>query len=414
MRILIVGGGITGLCSAYYLQKAGHEIIILDKSDLKDGCSYGNAGMITPSHFIPLASPGIVAKGIRWMFNAESPFYIKPRMDLDLIRWAWRFYRSANDKNVRRSVELLRDFNWMGKQLYQQMAKDESFEFFFKEKGIIMLYKSEHVEEEELKVAEQANRMGIKTVNLSLADLQKMEPYNRIDVRGGIHYPGDAHLSPNLLMAGLKKVLAERGVLMQDGVDVKDFELTKGKASGLLTNKGVYHADKYIIAGGSWTPRFNNRLGANIFIQGGKGYSFTLNDVENNLNYPSILTEAKVAVTPMGNKLRFGGTMEIAGLDLSINQKRVMGIVKSIPKYYPDFDLRNKPPKEVWSGLRPCTPDGLPFIGHSPIHDNVIVAAGHAMMGLSLGPATGKLVQELVDQEASSLRMDLFDLARFS
>ena len=414
MRIIIVGGGIIGLCSAYYLQKAGHEIIILDKSDLKDGCSYGNAGMITPSHFIPLASPGIVAKGISWMLDAESPFYIKPRMDLDLIRWAWRFYRSANDKNVRRSVELLRDFNWMSKRLYQQMAKDESFEFSFKEKGIIMLYKSEKVEEEEMKVAEQANRMGIKTVQLSLADLQKMEPNNRIDVKGGIHYPGDAHLSPNLLMRGLKKVLADRGVIIQHSVDVKDFELSKGKISGLLTNKGTYRADRFIIAGGSWTPRFNKRLGANISVQGGKGYSFTLNDLENNLNYPSILTEAKVAVTPMGNHLRFGGTMEIAGLNLSINQKRVMGIVKSIPKYYPDFDLRNNPPKKVWSGLRPCTPDGLPFIGYAPLHDNVIVAAGHAMMGLSLGPATGQLVQELVDKKNNSLRMDLFNLERFN
>ncbi len=414
MRIIIIGAGITGLCAAYYLQKAGHEIIILDKSDLKDGCSYGNAGMITPSHIIPLASPGIVAKGIRWMFNSESPFYIKPRMDLDLLTWAWKFYRSANEENVRRSMKLILDYNMMSKGLYQQMAEEESFEFSFKEKGILMLYKTAKAEEEELEVAEQAKQFEMVTKRLTAAEVQAMEPNNRLDIRGGIHYPSDAHLSPDLLMSGLKKVLVERGAIIQHGVEVNNFISEKGKITGLSSNKGIYHADQYILAGGSWTPQLGKGLGVQLSLQGGKGYSFTIKDLKNNLNYPSILTEAKVAVTPMGNNLRFGGTMEIAGLDLSVNSKRVKGIVKSIPNYYPDYDFRQNLPQKVWSGLRPCTPDGLPYIGKAPKYDNVVVAAGHAMMGLSLGPATGKLVQELVDREKASLPMTLFDLSRFS
>ena len=277
-------------------------------------------------------------------------------------------------------MTILRDFNWMSKGLYQQMAAEESFEFDFEEKGILMLYKTTHAEEEELMVAEQANKLGIQTKTLSPAEVQQIEPNTRLDIRGAVHYPGDAHLSPGRLMNGLKKVLIERGVNIQPSVYGNNFELEKGKITGLSSNKGIYHADQYILAGGSWTPELSKELGVHLSLQAGKGYSFTLKGLENNLQYPAILTEAKIAVTPMRNDLRFGGTMEIAGLDLSINQKRVLGIVKSIPNYYPDYDFCENLPQKIWSGLRPCTPDGLPYIGKVPQYNNVVVAAGHAMM----------------------------------
>jgi D-amino-acid dehydrogenase len=414
MRILIIGSGIIGLSSAWYLHKAGHEIVLLDKGDFQDGCSYGNAGMIVPSHIIPLAAPGMIAKSIRWMFDAESPFYIKPRMDLDLLRWGWLFYQSATNEKVRKAMTVLRDFNWMSKQLYLDLVAQDSLDFALAEKGILMMYHSAHGEEEELEVAEKANQLGIPTRQLSATELQRLEPGFNITAKGAIHYSDDAHLSPGLLMRQLKDRLSQQGVHFHGGVTVNGFEKLKGKITGVQTNKGLYHADAFVVAGGSWTPTFTRDLGLRLPMQAGKGYSFTIKDATPNLNYPAILTEARIAVTPMQSDLRFAGTMEIAGLQEEINPRRVAGILKSIPKYYPDLDLQTNKPTKIWSGLRPCTPDGLPYIGKCPNYENVLLATGHAMMGLSLGAATGKVVQALLDGEDLGLDVQLFKVSRFS
>lgn len=413
MKILVLGGGIIGLSSAWYLQKAGHEIIVLDKKEFQDGCSYGNAGMIVPSHFIPLAAPGMISKGIRWMFDAESPFYVKPRMNLDLLRWGWLFYKSATEKKVRKAATVLRDFNWMSKRLYAEMTKEDGLDFALEEKGILMIYQSEHGEEEELAVAKKANELGIKTKHLSESELQNLEPNFKIKAKGAIHYPEDAHLSPGLLMSKMKERLIASGVHFHGGVKVNGFEKEKGKVIGVQTTKGLYRADAFVIAGGSWTPTFTSDLGLRLPMQAGKGYSFTLKNAQPNLKHPAILTEAKIAVTPMQSDLRFAGTMEIAGLDEKINQRRVDGILKAIPRYYPDLDLLSKKPTNIWSGLRPCTPDGLPYIGKCPNYENVLLAAGHAMMGLSLGTGTGKLIQGLIDKEDLGLDVNLFKVDRF-
>ena len=413
MRIVIAGGGVIGLSCAWYLSKAGHEIIVLDKTEFQEGCSYGNAGMIVPSHFIPLAAPGMIAKGIRWMFDDESPFYIKPRMDLDLLRWGWLFYKSATHKKVRKAMTTLRDFNWMSKRLYIEMAEEEGMDFALAQKGILMLYNTAEAEKEELELAEKARQLGVETKHLLTKELQALEPDFRMTAKGAIQYPGDAHLSPELLMTRMKERLIKQGVHFHGGVIVKGFEKQKGKITGMKTTKGFYHGDAFVVAGGSWTPTFTKDLGLRVPMQAGKGYSFTIKNAPPNLRHPAILTEAKIAVTPMQSNLRFAGTMEIAGLQQEVNLKRVKGILKSIPSYYPDVDLVNNMPTEIWSGLRPCTPDGLPYIGKCPGYENVVLAAGHAMMGLSLGTGTGKLVQQLVDGEKTSLDVDLFRVGRF-
>ncbi|MFK7807675.1 MAG: NAD(P)/FAD-dependent oxidoreductase [Saprospiraceae bacterium] len=413
MRTLVIGGGIIGLSSAWYLHRAGHEVIVLDKNNFENGCSHGNAGMIVPSHFIPLAAPGMIAKGIRWMFDAESPFYIKPRMNLDLLRWGWLFYKSATSEKVKKAATLLRDFNWLSKRLYKEMAAEESMDFAFAEKGILMIYNSEKAEEEELEVAEQANELGIKTKKLSSEELQGLEPGFKLNAKGAIHYPEDAHLSPALLMTQMRTHLSQNGVHFHEGVLVNGFEKQKGKISGVHTNKGIYHADQIVVAGGSWTPTLVKDLGLRLPMQAGKGYSFTIPNAKPNLNHPAILTEAKVAVTPMESSLRFAGTMEIAGLHEEINQNRVNGILKSIPTYYPELNLSTDKIQKLWSGLRPCSPDGLPYIGKCPDYGNVLLATGHAMMGLSLGAGTGKLIQMLVDGEDVGLDLSLMRIDRF-
>ncbi len=411
MRIIIIGGGIIGLCAAWYLHKAGHEIVLLDKTDMTDGCSYGNAGMIVPSHIIPLAAPGMIARGIRWMFDAESPFYIALRLRPDLLRWGWLFYRTATEKKVRRAMPVLRDFHLLSKQLYTEMVQKDGLSFAFQQNGIGMIYRSKHGREEELATARKANELGIETRELDQKGLQALEPLVQTSAMGAVYYPGDAHLDPGSLMNALRNQLTAAGVHFQQGVSANGF--TREKPLRLNTNKGLYRADRFVIAAGAWTPQLTRSLGLRLPMQAGKGYSFTIRDAAPQLRHPAILTEAKIAVTPLGPDLRFAGTMEIGGLHHRINPARVRGILKAIPTYFPEYDFRGHPPSDIWCGLRPCTPDGMPYIGPCPNQKNVVVAAGHAMMGLSLGPATGKLVQEIIDNQPTSLDTTLFQPKRF-
>jgi len=413
MRIVIIGGGIVGLSSAYYLNKAGHQVTIIDQSDLKDGCSFGNAGMIVPSHIIPLAAPGMISKGIRWMFNSRSPFYVKPRLNGDLIKWGYHFYKSSTKEHAVKSAPALKNLSMFSKEMYQQLAKDLPFDFGYHERGLLMLYKTKEAEHEETEMAKFANQQGVEAHVLSREEIQKLEPEVKVDVRGGIYFPGDAHLTPGKLMPLLINHLKEQGVNFQLNTTVTDFVIEQEKIKTIKTNQGDLSFDEVVLATGSWSGLIGARLGLSLPMQAGKGYSFTLPDVEKNIHIPSIFLEARVAVTPMGNSLRFGGTMEITGIDHSISMNRVKGIVDSIPNYYPQMKVAMPNAKDVWHGLRPCSPDGLPYVGRSSKIKNLTIAAGHSMMGLSQGPGTGKLVSEIINQESSSIGLNAFSLERF-
>ncbi len=413
MKIFIIGGGIIGLCSAHYLQQSGHEVVVADKTRMLDGCSYGNAGMIVPSHFVPLAAPGMIRKGIRWMFNPESPFYIKPRLNMDLLKWGLKFYQSANERHVQNAAESLRDLNILSKKLFKEFSEKAGFEFAFEEKGLLILYKDEHVGAEEKAVAKMANSIGVEAQILNKEQVQKIEPEMNPDVLGGIYYPGDAHLHPGLFMDALKRNLLKNGATFLEETSVNDIIVANNVVKTVETTKGKYKADQVIVTSGSWTGQLLKKCGINLPLQAGKGYSITLKTPTKLPRIPTILAEAKVAVTPMNGQLRFAGTMEIAGLDLSINKSRVNGILKAIPKYYPGVEVSFPPEQEIWSGLRPCTPDGLPYIGKWPAINNLVIATGHAMMGLSLGPATGKLVAEIVDGRTCSVNEKMFVPERF-
>lgn len=408
----IIGGGIIGLSTAYYLLKDGYRVTIIDKGDLTDGCSFGNAGMIVPSHFIPLAAPGMISKGIRWMFNSTSPFYVRPRFDIDLLKWGYQFYRHSNDEHVSRSGPALRDLSLLSKALYPQLQNDLPVDFQYRERGLLMLYRSKEAEEEEKETAHAANDLGIEAHVLSAPEVQKLEPDVRVDVRGGVYFPGDTHLTPQNLVNGLITFLKSKNVEFITSAEVTGIQMSGRRIEGLTAGGRVLSFDEYVLAAGSWSGLIANKLNLNLPMQAGKGYSFTLNDVAKNVRVPSILLEARVAVTPMGSSLRFGGTMEIGGINHDINSNRVRGIVESIPKYYPEMKVGF--PGKIWHGLRPCSPDGLPFIGRTIAIENLIVATGHSMLGVTLGPGTGKVVCDLVGGRKADVDVSMFRPERFS
>jgi D-amino-acid dehydrogenase len=276
-----------------------------------------------------------------------------------------------------------------------------------------MLYQTKETEHEEIEGAAYANKLGVEARVLSSAEVQELEPDVRVTARGGVYYPGDAHITPQSLMRQLIPYLQQQGVTFMNSTAVEDFRVEEEKIKTVVTSHGELEFDEVVMATGSWSGVMTSKLGISLPMQAGKGYSFTLPNVEKNARIPSIFLEARVAVTPMGNTLRFGGTMEITGLDHRINMNRVRGIVEAIPKYYPDMNVSMPQKENVWHGLRPCSPDGLPYIGRSAKISNLVIATGHSMMGLSLGPGTGKLVSEILGGDATSIAITAFNPERF-
>jgi len=412
-KATIIGGGVIGLFSAYYLHKSGWEVDVLEQGDLSDNCSFGNAGMITPSHFVPLASPGMVEQGIRWMLNSKSPFYVKPSLNPDLIRWGLKFVKSATTKHVERSAGGLRDISLLSKALYHEFEKDAGIDFGLTDNGILMLYKSPKVEEEELHLIEKAVKLGLDAQYLTPDQCQKLQPDIELDILGAVHYRCDAHMFPNKMMTGLVKYLEAEGVCIHRNTEVVKINHDTGKITSLSTKDKDFTGDAYLISGGSWSPGIAKLAGLNLPLMPGKGYSFMVHNPVKPITIPFILCEARVAITPMNGSIRFGGTMEIGKINKQININRVKGIVESVPKYLPDFKIRVPAKKDIWFGFRPVSPDGLPYIGMSDKYRNLAIATGHAMIGLALGPATGKLIAEAFNGEKASMDTSLFAPGRY-
>lgn len=412
---LIVGGGIVGLSSAYYLQKAGWNVTVLDKGDFLDNCSYGNAGMIVPSHFTPMAAPGMISQGIKWMFNSRSPFYVKPSLSWDLISWGLKFVKNANEKHVNHSAPYIRDLNLESSKLYSEISDDLEKSFDLHKKGILMLYKTEHTQEEEIHLAHTAQSLGLDVEILSKQQVQALEPNVKLDVLGAVHYKCDGHLHPPSLMASLMERLKKSGVKLLANEEVIDVTYADRKIKSLETKTGKsLTADKYVFASGALLQETSKKAGIKVPIMPGKGYSFMTTDFDQKVEHPALLLEARVALTPMNGQVRIGGTMELAAINHDINMKRIEGIVNAVPEYYPEFELPLPEKKEIWHGFRPCSPDGLPYLGNSQKLQNLVIAGGLGMMGLSLGPAVGKTVSELVQEGKPKKEIEIFNPERFN
>ena len=410
-KVVIVGGGIIGFSCAYYLIEEGHEVVLVDKDSFKSGASIVNAGYIIPSHIIPLASPEVLRKGIKWMLNSNSPFYIKPRFNKDLINWGINFIKSSNFRHVNRSISIIKKINEFSKELYFELRDSKKIDFKIYEKGLLMAFKTSEAEKEEFETAKIARELEMNVQELSQKEVNSMQPKIRMNIKGAFWYKSDAHLTPETFMNNLKSYLIKKGLKVYKENLVESFNYNSGIINSIRTKKNEIFGDEFVIAAGAWSENLLKKLRIKLLIQAGKGYRINLLK-KTGISYPAILLEDKVAVTPMAGFTRFGGTMEISGLNTKINYKRVNAIAKSSEQYYEGLKISRQNINDAQCGLRPLSPDGLPFIGRHSLYNNLVLATGHSMMGWSLGPVTGKLVSEIISGKKKSISIDPFNPER--
>jgi D-amino-acid dehydrogenase len=418
LDVLVVGAGVVGICSAWYLRQAGFDVTVVDRGAVCSGASHGNAGLLCPSHSVPLAEPAALAHGLRWMVRADSPFYIKPRLDTDLWRWLWRFWRAATAERVERAIPLLRDLHLASRDLYAAFDAD-GLEFGYGHRGRLLVCESAPGLAAAIDEGQHMAAAGLPAEELDAEGVSRRLGGIDVTCAGGLFYPQDAHLDPARLVHALAARCRDAGVDILEQAEVLRLETTGRRVRSVETTRGTLRPRHVVIAAGSWSPELGDALGVRLPIQPAKGYSVEIDAPQSTPSLPFMLTEAKVAVTPFDDgRVRFAGTLELAGHDLSINRRRVDALIASVPRYLPGWDPATFRVREVWRGLRPCTPDGLPLLGRPRAWENVILATGHAMVGISLGAVTGQLVARLAaghdPSRESGPDLSLLDPDRFA
>lgn len=407
--VLIIGGGSIGLNAAYYLLKSGRSVTVLDQSAIGVGSSAGNAGHIVPSHIVPLAAPGIIPTALKWLaFDAEnSPFGMKISLDPAYLSWLLRFAAACSESNVRRGIPPLKSLGLLSAKNFAALIAEEGFDCSYHETGLLFLYKTGPAFEGGQHEAELLHRNGLPAEVLDQAAVRAREPAALPGIIGGVHFTGDASLNPARFLQNLAERVRALGGDLRPNTPVQRIESSGGKITRVITATGGIEPAQVILSAGAWSPLVVRGLGLNLPVQPARGYSLTMRATQTMPAQALILGERRVAVTPLGDLLRFTGRLEVGNMSTTPDPKYIAQIERAVREYIAldeKLDIQ-----ETWAGLRPTTPDGLPVIGVSPRHSNLILATGHAMLGLSLGPGTGQVVAEI----ANGLK-PAFDLAPFS
>lgn len=436
-NVVVIGGGVVGACSAYYLSRAGNRVTILDRGAFGRGCSHANCGYVCPSHVLPIAGPGAVWSTLKTLFQRNSPLKVRLRTLFGDPGWFLGFRRRCNEKDMLAAGIAIQSLLCSSRALFEELIAEENLDCEWETKGLLFVFRSQKAFDHYAHTDELLHdRFNMGAERLNGEAVQQMEPALLPGNAGGYWYRGDAHLRPDRFMSELKRVLTERGVQIVENCEVKAFVRENGKAKavgvgwalptsssgdsrkspellvGSAHPTSEYSADAFVVATGAWTPLLNRELGCRIPIQPGKGYSITMPRPAVCPSVPLIFEEHRVAVTPFQSGYRLGSTMEFAGYDDRLNRSR-LSILTDAAKVYLRDPLA-EPVQEEWWGWRPMTFDSLPIIDRSPAMRNVLIAAGHNMLGLSMATGTGKLVTELLEEKETHIQAWPYTLKRFS
>lgn len=394
MRTLVVGAGVIGLTAAYELAKDGHEVTVLDAGMPGQGSTVGSAAKIALAETPPVAGPGMVVQGLKWMLNPDSPLYVRPSLAPNFVRFMFAMARRCNRSDFRRGLEIHLGLARTCLSILDEWRSEE-IEFEEHRRGVILAYEHDESFRERRTHDDIFARFGYIPEVLDEQRVHEMEPALSPIIKHGLFYTQDGQLEPQSLVESLARRLTDLGHTLLPNSSVTDIESSAGRVSAVRTNNERYVCDALVLAAGAFCGPLTRRMGSPLPIRPGKGYSVDYRDVPTALKIPLTFEDAHVAVSPLNGGLRIAGTMEFAGFDTAIRQRRVRAMIDSAAAGFADWDP-SKPHTPPWAGMRPMTPDGLPVIGAIPGYSNAIVASGHGMLGLTLAPSTAKAVAQLV------------------
>ncbi len=410
--VLVIGGGVAGLFCAYHLRRAGATVAVVERGEVggPQSCSAGNTGFVGTHGAAPLAAPGI----FRTLLRPEGPLYVRPRWDGELLRWLWHFRRVADDAGVRAAFPLLLDLKKHSLEILRKLCASGGLAETFAAPGMLVVYRSPREFDKACRSVERATDRGVPLRVLDPAEVSALEPDVELDVRGAIHNEEGAYLRVPEFLGELARELAESGVDIQPHSEVLDREVAGRDVRRVRTTRGEFRPGQVVLAAGAWTSALARKLDIDLVLQPLKGYAVT---VEGPVpRRPLTLGEPTIAIAPAiapaGDRLRIGGIRQLAGMDRTTSHDRVDGMLRTVRRYLPR--LERTQPVEVWTGLRPCTPDSLPFIGRADRYDNVYLACGHGHIGMGLAPAGGRLLAQLVAGERPDLDPAPFRVGRYS
>jgi D-amino-acid dehydrogenase len=411
--VAIVGGGVIGVCCAYYLAKAGVPVVLFEADEICSGCSFGNLGLLAASHSAPLASPGVISKALGWMFDGESPFAIQWRADPQFLSWLWRFVRASRaDGFGAAHAELLR-LILASMRLFDEIASgQEGFSFALQRKGMLELFSTSPGFEEAKKQLPSLRGVGLRVDLLEAGEVTAVEPLAAEGVRGGLWYHDDYHVSPAEFVRGLAGLARKTGAQIHEHGAVTNFTFSGGRITGMKVGGSSFGVSSLVLAAGSDSTKIAQQLGIALPVQPARGYSFTIPAVAGKTPLrPIMFSEAKALLIPMGNQLRLGGVLELTKLGAPTDRRRAAALVGSLDDYLlPQISFEGVKP---WTGYRPCSPDGFPIMGWSKKWTNLLYATGHGMLGLTLGPLTGKSVADLITEEDYGVNIAWLAPSRF-
>ncbi len=411
-RTVVIGAGAIGLLAAYELRRRGVEVILVDKGQPGAACSSSNAGWVVPSFSRPLPAGGLVKQSLKWMLSSASPLYIRPRLDSEFARWLWGFWRHCNAQDHRTGLDAVARLGRSTMALFDALLAD-GMAFEMHADGILFASLDTRTQHQVFEELQEVQHHGYGSpALLDATAAQEFEPELSPSVAGGVFMPGERHLHPEALMDAVTRRLDGMGVSVRPGVEVTGAEMRAGRAIGILTSGGRIEGDAFVIAAGAWSASVSQRFGFRFPLQAGKGYSLTLSDPPIALRRPVYLDEARVACSPFDRSLRLAGTMELSGLDPTPDLRRIVPLEKAAARYFRRWNAQAA--RAIWMGMRPVTPDGLPVIGRVPGLDNVFLATGHAMMGMTLAPVTGVVIADLITGQIPEFDLTPFDPARFT
>lgn len=406
---VVVGGGVIGVATAYYLAQRGEEVTLVEQDELCSGCSQGNAGQITPGH-LPLPQPGTMARNMRWLFKPTSPLYVSPRLDVQLLGWLWQFNQACTRSHLRRATEILCRLGEASRALFDELTGEVRFRY--SHQGRLEVCRSEKTYQAACAEAELLRCCGFDSRRLRGAEVRQLEPAIHEEVAGAIYYPNSGFCNPQEFVVRLAAAAEASGANLRCNTQVTDLKVRRGRVACVLTKDEPIEADTFVLACGSWTPRLARRIGLPLPVQPGKGYHLDIARPPVCPAVPVVLVEERIFVTPVDDEsLRLAGTMEFSGFNLKQRPARLQMLATGAGRYL--AGVRGAEVRSRWCHLRPMTPDGLPIIGRAPQAGNLWIATGHGMLGLTQGPITGKLLAEWITEGQTSIDLAALRPDRF-